>query len=468
MTQQGSIPLIPRKILFGNPDKVFVRLSPDGTKISYLAPLDGVMNVWAGPADDPAAAKPVTHDTGRGIYFYDWAYTNDHIAYIQDKDGDENWRIYSVNLDTGDSKCLTPAEGVHARIEKQSPKFPGEVIVALNDRNPEFHDLHLVNIRTGEGRLVRENDEGFMEFLIDNDYNVRFTSRMPKDGGVEMFKLTEKGERELFTKIRMEDTLTTHPFGFDKTGKVLYMSDSRGRDTAGLFAWNPETGERTLLAEDARTDVSGDLMIHPTERKVQAAAFTYIRKQWRIIDESISDDLKYLSSVTDGELSIASRTLDDTCWIVAYFVDNGPWRYYRYDREKKEARFLFTSHKELEDLPLAKMNSVVIKSRDGLNLVCYYTLPVESDGNNSGYPDKPLPMVLLVHGGPWGRDSWGYKSWHQWLANRGYAVLSVNFRGSTGFGKAFINASTLEWGAKMHDDLIDAVNWAYSARDRRF
>ena len=204
MTQQDSIPLIPRKILFGNPDKVFVRLSPDGKKISYLAPLDGVMNVWAGPADDPTVAKPVTHDTGRGIRFYDWAYTNDHIAYIQDKDGDENWRIYSVNLDTGDSKCLTPAEGVHARIEKQSPKFPGEVIVALNDRNPEFHDLYLVNIRTGERRLVRENDEGFMEFLIDNDYNVRFASRIQKDGGIEMFKLTEKGEREFCGNILPE------------------------------------------------------------------------------------------------------------------------------------------------------------------------------------------------------------------------------------------------------------------------
>ena len=201
-------------------------------------------------------------------------------------------------------------------------------------------------------------------------------------------------------------------------------------------------------------------MIHPTEKNIQAVAFTYERKNWQIIDESIAEDLSYLSTVAEGDVEVVSRTLDDMYWIVAYTMDNGPVQYYRYDREAQKAEFLFTHRKALEGLALAKMHTKVIKSRDGRDLVSYYTLPVGSDSDGDGYPNVPLPMVLYVHGGPWSRDNWGYNPIHQWLANRGYAVMSVNFRGSTGFGKAFINAGNLEWGGKMHDDLIDVVEWA--------
>jgi dipeptidyl aminopeptidase/acylaminoacyl peptidase len=259
--------------------------------------------------------------------------------------------------------------------------------------------------------------------------------------------------------VAMEDTLTTSPVDFDKTGKILYMISSRNRNTAALIALDLESGVRTLVAEDPQADVSG-IMVHPTAKNVQAAAFTYDRKHWQILDASILEDMRYLRTVADGDVEVVSRTLDDRYWIVAYVMDNGPVRYYRYDREGQQAHFLFSNRKALEGMPLAKMSPVVIASRDGLNLVCYYTLPVGSDSNGDGRPDKPLPMVLVVHGGPWARDVWGYNAWHQWLTNRGYAVLSVNFRGSTGFGKTFINRSTREWGAKMHDDLIDAVHWA--------
>jgi dipeptidyl aminopeptidase/acylaminoacyl peptidase len=201
-------------------------------------------------------------------------------------------------------------------------------------------------------------------------------------------------------------------------------------------------------------------MIHPTEKNIQAVAFTYERKHWQIIDESIADDLAYLSTVAEGEVEVVSRTLDDRYWMVVYVMDDGPVQYYLYDREVQKAEFLFTYRKALEGLALAKMHTMVIKSRDGRDLVSYYTLPVGSDSDGDGYPDEPLPMVLYVHGGPWSRDNWDYNPVHQWLANRGYAVMSVNFRGSTGFGKAFINAGNLEWGGKMHDDLIDAVEWA--------
>ncbi len=456
MTDCNAVPLIPREVLFGNPDKASPMLSPDGTKIGYLAPVNGVLNVWVGPAGDPAAAKPVTDDKGHGIRFYVWAYTNDHILYIQDKDGDENWRLYSVALSTNQTKDLTPFEGVQARIQQVSHKAPHQIIAALNDRVPEFHDLYLIDIKTGERRLVRKNDD-FAGFVTDDDYNIRFATRMTPDGGSEILKPTTEGDWEPFMKITMEDMLTTSPVGFDKTGTVLYLIDSRDRNTAALVALDLETGEQRLLAEDQQADVS-EAMIHPTEKNVQAVSFTYKRKRWQILDGSIEDDLAYLHTVADGDVEVTSRTLDDRYWIVSYEMDNGPVRYYCYHREDKEARFLFANRKALEGLPLARMHPVVIRSRDGLDLISYYTLPVRF--GDALRPDTPLPMVLLVHGGPWSRDTWGYDPLHQMLANRGYAVLSTNFRGSTVLGKGFINAGNYEWAAKMHDDLIDAVDWA--------
>ena len=455
---QDTTPLIPRQVLFGNPDKAAAKLSADGKWLSYLAPADGVLNVWVGPIDDPGAAEPVTHDKIRGIRGYFWAYTNEHIIYVQDKEGDENWRVYSVDLTTNQTYDLTPLEGVQARIQEVSPDFPDEIMIGLNDRDPQLHDLYRVNIRTGEKQLVQENP-GFASFLTDDEFNVRFAFRLTSDGGNEVLRPTEEGGWELFMKIEMEDVLTTSPAGFDKTGRILYMRDSRGRNTAMLAALNLDTGEESIIAQDPRADISGT-MVHPTEKTIQAAAFTYQRKRWQVLDDSIAPDLEYLRTVADGDIKVGSRTLDDQHWIVRYILDDGPVRYYRYDREENKAEFLFTNRKALEGLPLAKMHPVVIKSRDGLNLVSYYTLPVGSDSNADARPDKALPMVLLVHGGPWGRDNWSYNPLHQMLANRGYAVFSVNFRASTGFGKEFINAGNLEWGAKMHDDLIDAVQWA--------
>jgi dipeptidyl aminopeptidase/acylaminoacyl peptidase len=461
MNPVSSTLIIPRQVLFGNPDKAMVKISPDGTKIGYLAPVEGVLNVWVGPADDPAAARPVTKDTYRGIRFYSWAYTNEHVLYIQDKGGDENWRLYSVDLGSGEIQDLTPIEGVQARVQGISHKYPGEILVGLNDRDPTLHDLYRVDIETSERHLIQENPE-FAGYLTDDDYNVRFALRVTPDGGSEILRAAGDGNWELFAKIEMEDMITTNPVGFDKTGQTLYMTDSRGRNTAALVALDTASGAQILLAEDARSDVD-DLMIHPTEKNVQAVAFMYERKRWQVLDETIADDLATLRTVADGEVEVASRTLDDKTWIVVYVMDDGPLRYYRYDRQARKAQFLFTNRVELEDAPLAKMHPVAVRSRDGLDLVSYYTLPLGSDGDGDGLPDEPLPMVLFVHGGPWGRDRWGYDPWHQWMANRGYVVLSVNFRASTGLGKAFVNAGDREWGAKMHDDLIDAVDWAIEA-----
>jgi dipeptidyl aminopeptidase/acylaminoacyl peptidase len=489
--------VIPRHVLFGNPDRAATRISPDGTRISFLAPVDGVLNVFVGPVDDPAAAEPVTRDTGRGIRIYFWVYTNRHIVYLQDTEGDENWRVHVVDLETQKTTDLTPLKGVHATIEAVSHKLPEEILVGLNDRKPELHDIYRVNLTTGERTLIQENP-GFAGFFADDDYKIRFAMQMTEDGGTAIYKpqssdpqktkkknrkkkgknKPQKGEKksdkqpeegdplagwEPFMTIGMEDSLTTTPIDFNKTGDVLYMLDSRNRDTAAFAELNLKTSELAVKAEDPRADLQ-DLMIHPTEKNVEAVAFTYVRKEWRILDPALEPHFEFLDALAEGDFEITSRTLADDKWIVAYLLDDGPVSYYLYDKVAQKARFLFTNRKALEALNLSPMHGVVIPSRDGKNLVSYLTLPKALDPDNDGHPDTPIPMVLDVHGGPWARDEWGFNASHQWLANRGYAVLSVNFRGSTGFGKSFINAGNMEWAGKMHDDLIDAVNWAVAEK----
>lgn len=479
MSCQPSIkepPLIARQVLFGNPDKASFQISSDGKYISYLAPVNNVLNVWVAPADAPEKAEPVTKDTRRGIRIYFWAYTNQHIIYLQDLGGDENWQVHAVNIATKEDRNLTPFEEIpgpdgkpitlpngrplrpQAQIQAVSYKFPDEILVGLNTRNPQFHDIYRLNLLTGDMKLVQKND-GFMGFQTDDDYNIRFAAQMTPDGGMTFFQPDGKGGWKPFDTVPMEDMMTTNPVSFDKSGQVLYMIDSRGRNTAALISVNLKTGEKKLIFEDPKADVSS-LMIHPTEKTLEAVAVEYLRTEWTVLDQSIKGDLDYLKTVCDGDINVTGRTLNDKFWTVAYEVDDGPVRYYLYDRANKQAKFMFTNKKDLEGLKLSKMHPVIIRSRDGLNLVSYLTLPVWTDPDNDGKPDRPLPMVLYVHGGPWARDSWGLNAVHQWLANRGYAVLSVNYRGSTGFGKDFINKSNLEWAGKMHDDLIDAVNWA--------
>ncbi len=449
--------LIARDVFFGNPDRAAVRLSPDGSRLSYLAPLDGVLNVWVAPADDPSAARAVTHDRDRGIRIYFWAFTNNDILYLQDKAGDENWLLHRVDLETDESHELTPLDGVRVQVLEVTPEHPAEILVGLNDRDKRFHDVYRLDILSGE-RTLLETNPGYTGYVTDQDNQVRLASQMTPDGGMKYLRKNGNKWDELFA-VSSDDMLTTSPAGFDKSRQVMYMLDSRDRNTAALVTLDLSSGEKQTLFDDARADVSGWLM-HPTERTVQAVSSTFERREWKTLDESIAPDLAFLESVAEGEFNVSSRTLDDKHWVVAYLRSDGPVDYYLYDREGKEATRLFSNRKELEGLPLAPMHAVTIKSRDGLDLVSYLTLPRESDPDGDGKPAAAVPMVLFVHGGPWGRDNWGYNPNHQWLANRGYAVLSVNFRGSTGLGKDFTNAGDMEWAGKMHDDLIDAVDWA--------
>jgi dipeptidyl aminopeptidase/acylaminoacyl peptidase len=472
----SKTPLIERSVFFGNPDKASLKLSDDGKYISFLAPENGVLNVWIAPADNPKSATAITHDTLRGIRRYFWAYTNKHILYLQDEGGDENWLLHAVNIESKEDRNLTPFDEIigadgkpimlpsgkkmrpRVNIDNVSHNFPNEILIGLNKRDPRYHDIFRLNILTGKLKLIQKN-EGFLGFSTDDNYKVRLADKMTPDGGNEYFKPDGKGGWKTYFKIPREDMMTTNVLGFDKSGTKVYMTDSRNRNTASLTILDLKTDKSELIAEDPKADIS-NIIIHPSKQTIQAASVNYLRTKWEILDNDIAKDIKYLNTLVDGDLIITSRTYDDKFWTIAFNVDNGPVPYYLYDRANKKAKFMFYNRKALEGLKLAKMYPLEIKSRDGLNLISYLTLPPWTDKNLSGHPDKALPMVLFVHGGPWSRDTWGYNPYHQWLANRGYAVLSVNYRGSTGFGKKFLNAAIHEWAGKMHNDLIDAVNYS--------
>jgi dipeptidyl aminopeptidase/acylaminoacyl peptidase len=455
--------LLPRKLFFDNPDRTRVLVSPDSKHIGWLAPLGGVLNVWVAPADDVTKGQAVTKDAKRGVRRWMWAYTNDQVLYAQDKDGDENWHVHAVDLKTSADRDLTPIDGVNAEIEGLSERRPHELLVGLNDRDKKVHDVYVLDILTAKRTLVAQNDDGFAGWITDDDLKVRFAAKQNPDGSQDFLEPDAKSKWKSFQHVPMEDTLGTDGVGFDRSGATLYLKDSRGSDTAGLFAVDTKTGKSKLIAQDSRADL-GEVLIHPTKHTVEAVTFDYDKPLWTVIDKSVEPDFAYLKTVADGTLVVNSRTLDERRWIVAFIPSDGPVRYYRYDRgaagKPGAATFLFTNEKALEGAALSKMQAVVVQSRDGLGLVSYLTVPRDADPDGDGRPSQPLPMVLYVHGGPWARDAWGLNPYHQWLASRGYAVLSVNYRGSTGFGKKFVNAGNMEWAGKMHDDLMDAVKWA--------
>jgi dipeptidyl aminopeptidase/acylaminoacyl peptidase len=469
-------PLIPRAVLFGDPDRAGLQISPDGNFISFLAPVNGVMNVWIAPTQDIEQARPVSQSTVRGIRSYFWTHTGAHLLYLQDDGGDENFMLHRVHIETGEDVNLTPfgeipdadgnpillPDGKNMRprvhVEAISPQHPEEIIIGINNRDPKYFDLYRLDIVSGEMTILVENDS-FSSFHIDDDYAVRLASKTTESGGTAYFAPDGSGGWTPAMAVDADDQLTTSIAGFTTDGSIMYMRDSRGRNTAALYAVDTDSGERRELASHDKADVSS-ILRHPRTRHAQAVAAEYDRISWQILDEDIADDFAYLATVVDGDFFVSSRTLDDAMWTVIYRTDDSPTRMYLYDRANKQTQFLFTDRTVLEETPLTKMTPVIIPARDGLELVCYLSVPRTLDKKQQGRPAEAIPMVLLVHGGPWARDRWGYNSAHQWLANRGYAVLSVNYRGSTGFGKAFANAARLEWAGKMHDDLIDAVDWA--------
>lgn len=450
--------LIPRKVLFGNPDKTGVQLSPDGQYISYLAAKDGVLNIFIAPTDNIKNVKIITDDKKRGIRTYFWLFDKKHIAYLQDDKGNENFQLYIKNIYTFKTICLTDNPKSRVGLLKINHKKPNEIVYSLNDRDPSYFDIYHINISTAKKTLIFKNTN-YGDVVIDEELQLRFVSEPTKDGGSKIYRVGPKHEMTLFLEIPKENIMTTGIIGFDESGKNIYITDSLSTDTSKLSIWNLESGEKKVIHHDLKTDIGG-ILKHPKTKALEAVRINYLQNNWHILDKSVQEDFDYLQGLNKGELNISSRTLEDNRWIISFSSDTYPTSFYLYDRKKKEIKFLFSNNKALENYQLSPMHPVVIKSRDGLDMVNYLTIPHDKLDKNGKKSAEPLPMVLMVHGGPSARDHWGYNPYHQWLADRGYAVMSVNYRGSTGFGKSFFNKGTGEWAAKMHDDLIDSVNWA--------
>jgi len=447
----SSVPLIPREVLFGNPEKASPRLSPDGERLAYLAPKDGILNVWVGPVG--GEPEPITDDGGRGIRLFFWAEDNQHIVYVQDMDGDENWRIHAVDPVTKEDRDLTPFDDVQAQILDASRHFPDTLLVALNKEGPELHDVYKLTLSTGELDLVAKNPGNVVGWLPDSDFKIRAAMAATSDGGFDVLlrDIEDSDWRKLLSWDK-EDALSSAPGGFTKDGQGMYLLDSREANAARLVLLDLASGGIESLVEDPRYDV-GQVLMHPETHKAQAAAIERARTEWIVLDDDIQDDFKKIKELSRGDFTVTSRDRADENWIVAFTADDGGASYYSYDRATKRGEHLFDSRPDLAEYTLARMEPISFAARDGLTIEGYLTLP--PGGEREG-----LPMVLNVHGGPWARDGWGYDPEAQWFANRGYACLQVNYRGSTGYGKDFINAGDREWAGKMHDDLVDAVAWA--------
>lgn len=439
-------------MLFGNPDRAAAQVSPDGRRISYLAPLDGVLNVWVGPRDQDAF-RPVTRDSDRGIRVYFWAHDARHVLYLQDTGGDENWRLFAVDVETLAERELTPFPGVQVQIIEHTKHFPDEVILGINRDDPRLHDAYRLHLPTGQLHVVERNPGNVVAWLTDAELRVRGALATREDAGLDLLVRGTPGDPwRSAVRWATGDAMTSAPVVFTKDGGSIVLRDSREANAARLVSLDLGTGATAVLAEDPVYDAA-EVMVHPDSYDVQMVSFIRDRREWQVLDPAIRDDVAAIARLRDGDFVISGRTDADDTWVVGFTEDDAPASYYLFDRPSRHGAFLFSARPDLEQYTLAPTEPVSLMSRDGLRLHGYLTRP-------PGVEPRELPLVLNVHGGPWHRDVWGYDPEAQWLANRGYACLQVNFRGSTGYGKQFLNAGDREWGGKMHDDLVDAVRWA--------
>ncbi len=453
--------LIDRDLLFGNPQKIQGRISPDGKWFSWIAPHEGIQNIWVAPSEDIRQAKVLTNDKGRGIHRHFWAKNSNTILYMQDTGGNENNHIYAIDLNTGAILKLTDIDvSQKAGIEALSVDRPNTILISMNTRDPQLFDLYEADLVTGELKLVLENP-GFGAWIVDHQLRPQLAYQNQPDGSLNIVKTDNSNSPPVLT-IPAEDALNSEILGFNQSNDAIFYTTSKNRDKSAVFQLELKSGESKLLGENPKADVSATLF-HPETKKLLGFSANYLTASWTAIDQSIAKDFSILKEKLQGGFEILSQTNDGNQWVIYADAPQSPATYYLYNREDNSFNKMFDTKPMLAKQPLQPMQALEIPSRDNLKLVSYLTLPPGADADADGIPDQPVPMVLAVHGGPWGRDSYGYDSWHQWLANRGYAVVSVNYRGSTGFGKAFINAAVGEFAGKMHDDLVDAVNWAVDA-----
>ena len=439
-----------RRLFFGDPDHSVVRLSPDGRTVAWRAPHNGALNLFVAPLEDLARSRPVTHADKRPIAGnYIWAWTNKHIVFF-DTPGDENYRAYSVNIDTGATIPLTPS-GVRSFVQQRGRRFPNAMLLGLNARDRKLFDLVRIDVTTGESEPAFLNP-GFQRVYTTPDFVVRFGRRFLPDGSAEIQRWEPDGTWRRFLTIGVDDVFTTWPDSVSPDGRSVFMIDSRGRNTAALVEIDCQTGESQVLAEDPEADIVKAAYDPNSARPYAAAAFA-ARKRWHLIDPAYGFDLEHLQAAEGvGEFTIASQSSQRGLMAAYYYRSDAAGEFRLYDRNKQSLLPLFKDRADLDTVALQPMQTVAIRASDGVKLPSYLTLPSAAARN--------VPLVLAIHGGPYWRDRWGLSGLHQWLASRGYAVLSVNYRGSTGFGKRFIQIADQGWGGRMQDDLADAAAWA--------
>jgi dipeptidyl aminopeptidase/acylaminoacyl peptidase len=448
----GAPPLIPLQDLFGNPERAAPKPSPDRARLAWLAPEEGRLNVWVAPIDDDSAARPVTNDRERGIQNFFWSRDSARILYMQDRGGDENHHVWSVELDgAGAPRDLTPFDGVKAGVVDLPRATPDQILVSLNLRDRSLFDVHRLDLRTGALEPVAENPGNVSHWVVDREGRVRAAHAQTPSGDYEIWARDDEGEPfRVVAEYSNEDG--GHPYAFTPPGDELWVGSARGVDLRRLVALNLRTGTERPLDSDEEADLIGPLVSDLTG-ELQGALYLRDRLVLHAFDERLERDWQRLRELHPGDPWIMGQDAEERLWTVTFNDDRDPGATYLVDRSTGESRFLFRTRPQLDPATLAPMAPVVIRSRDGLTLRSYLTLPL-------GVEPRGLPMVLLVHGGPWARDAWGYQPEAQLLANRGYAVLQVNYRGSTGFGKRFLHAAEGEFAGRMHDDLIDGVRWA--------
>jgi dipeptidyl aminopeptidase/acylaminoacyl peptidase len=453
MPPAASAMLISRRVLLAPADREQPQVSPDGQWLAWIAPLAGSRNIWLAPSDAPGNARPLTQFKGRGVSLtaaLHWSAGSTALIFGQDDGGDENYRLTALHRADGRLQPLSPA-GSRAAVVQLSPRFPDLALISCNDRDSRFFDALRVDIHSGSAERVLVND-GFVNFWADEGLTVRLGVRRGTDGGhAYQQRRTADADWIPAGTVTFEDMQTTGPLRFSTDGGTVYWRDSRGRNTAALTAVSAD-GVSSLLAEDPEADIDAVQFDALTGTPVGWRS-NRERPRWRALTPDFQRDLKRLSRLDSGDLGFLNQSADGSRRLIWFNHDSGPADFRLEDRRTGQCRQLFRSHNRLDGLPLVPMAPATLRSRDGLSLVSYLSRPPDAGR-------RATPLVLLVHGGPWSRDSWGLSAPHQLLANRGYAVLSVNFRASTGFGKAFINASNGQWGAAMQDDLLDAVDWA--------
>jgi dipeptidyl aminopeptidase/acylaminoacyl peptidase len=418
--------------------------------IAYLAPdQKGVLNVWIKDRSATQADQLLTNDQKRGIRSFFWGWDSKKIFYIQDRDGDENWHLYQTNLATKETRDLTPYDGAQASLLAYEPQFPDQMLVALNIRNPSLFDIYRIDLTDGSMKLEVENDFNVIEWLADHTLTVRASKSFDAEGNTVIRVRNGNGLawREL---IRWPAEETGELVAFSSDPRYLYLAATIGGVSQRLLKMDVVKRTYEIIAEDPNYDL-GSVMQNPVTHELEAISITRDRLEWQVLDPKVEDDFALLSNARE-EMAIISRDLKDRIWIVATSSDRDPGTYLLYDRDTKQRQFLFHVQPKLKQYALAEKQPISFQARDGMRLYAYLTLPVNREAKN-------LPAVLYVHGGPWTRDDWGFDSRAQWLADRGYVVLQVNYRGSAGYGKAYLNAGDREWAGKMHTDLLDGKNW---------